>query len=210
MTQPAAPADDEQLDDQRVVSSSTSARSALAWLRLVVAWTFILAVVAVLVVAVLIPRVAGATPYTILTGSMQPNYPPGTLVVDKPVAAEDVQVGDIVTYQLRSGEPTVVTHRVIGIGAAENGDPKFVFQGDANNTPDADTVRPEQIRGRLWYAVPYVGRLNTLISGNQRQLAVYGVAGGLAVYAGVMFAGVARDRRRRRRPAATVGRHAAR
>lgn len=210
MTHPASGTASAPRGDATAAAGSTRGRSVLGWMRMVLCWMFILATLAVLASAVLVPRLAGATPYTVLTGSMRPNYPPGTLVVDKPVAAEDVQVGDVVTYQLVSGEPTVVTHRVIGIGAAPDGDPQFLFQGDANDTPDAAAVQPEQLRGRLWYAVPYVGRVNTLITGNQRQIAVYIVAGGLAVYAGTMFAGVARDRRRRRlAPAAPAGRHAA-
>ena len=35
---------------------------------------------------VLVPAVSGSTPYTILTSSMEPGLPPGTLVIDGPVA----------------------------------------------------------------------------------------------------------------------------
>ncbi len=52
------------------------------------------------------------------------------------------------------------------------------------------------MRGKLWYAAPYLGRVNTLLSGDQRQLAVYGFAGVLVLYAGAMFAGAVRERRR--------------
>ena len=38
----------------------------------------LVAAAAVLAVAVLVPRLAGATPYTVLTDSMRPAYPPGT------------------------------------------------------------------------------------------------------------------------------------
>ncbi len=42
-------------------------------------------VVLVLGVVVVVPKVGGATAYTVLTGSMRPTMPPGTLVVVKPV-----------------------------------------------------------------------------------------------------------------------------
>ncbi len=61
------------------------------------------------------PRLGGATPYTVLTSSMEPEYPPGTLVVVRPVPIEEIGIGDVITYQLESGEPTVVTHRVVGL-----------------------------------------------------------------------------------------------
>ena len=39
---------------------------------------------AVLALTIVIPRLTGSTPYTVLTGSMVPTYPPGTLIVVKP------------------------------------------------------------------------------------------------------------------------------
>lgn len=171
-------------------------RSTLAWFRVLVAWVIILVVGVVLLLGVVIPRLAGATPYTVLTGSMAPNYPPGTLVVNRPVDPAEVQVGDVVTYQLKSGEAAVVTHRVIGIGTGVEGEPSFLLQGDANAAPDPDAVRPEQIRGGLWYAVPHLGRINSLLTGHERQLTVYAVAAFLVLYAGGMFTGALRERRR--------------
>ncbi|MEI2810710.1 MAG: signal peptidase I [Nocardioides sp.] len=185
----------------RTGAGAARAGGAFRWLGLCLAWTVIVSALAAITAAVLIPRIGGATPYTVLTGSMQPNYPPGTLVVVKPVAAEDIGVGSVITYQLKSGEPAVVTHRVVTVTQAD-GQPAFQTQGDANNAVDPDWVAPVQIRGKLWYAVPYLGYLNTMIEPSQRQQAGYVVAGLLVAYAASMFAGAARDRRPRPRHAA--------
>lgn len=160
------------------------------------------AVIVVLAVAVLVPRATGATPYTILTGSMRPQYPPGTMVVIRPVAPEKISVGDVVTYQLESGKPAVVTHRVISVGVSVKhpGERTFRTQGDANDIPDQLPVRPLQIRGRLWYDVPHLGRISNTLNNNQRQTATYVVAGALALYAAGMFAGAMRERLHRRSP----------
>ncbi|MCW2815594.1 MAG: signal peptidase [Nocardioides sp.] len=166
------------------------------WFGQTLLWMVILGFVAVLAVGVLIPRMAGATPYTILTGSMAPSYPPGTLVVDKAADPDSVGVGTVITYQLESGKSAVVTHRVIAVSTSTDGERTFVTQGDANSVPDEEPVRAEQVRGQVWYAVPHLGRFSNAISGHQRQLAVYGVAGALVLYAGAMFAGAGRDRRR--------------
>lgn len=162
----------------------------------VLAWTMILAAVAVLTVAVLVPRLAGATPYTVLTGSMSPTYPPGTLVVVKPIDAADLGVGDVITYQIESGRPEVATHRIISRGVNGKGEHWFRTQGDANGAPDPEPVRAEQVKGRVWYAVPYLGRVNDLINGQHRQLVVYGAVAMLLGYAAFMFASAARGRRR--------------
>lgn len=163
------------------------------------AWTAILGVVIVLTVAVLIPRLSGATPYTVLTGSMRPNYPPGTLVVVKPIEASSIRVGDVLTYQLDSGKAAVVTHRVVDITRSVGGKTTFTTQGDANEVADDRPVRPVQIRGKLWYSLPLVGYASTVISGSQRQIAVYLVATGLIAYAAVMFVAALRERRTSRR-----------
>jgi signal peptidase len=162
----------------------------------VVSWTVILAVAVVLCLAVLVPRLAGATPYTVLTGSMEPDLPPGSLVVTRPTELSDISVGDVVTYQLRSGEPTVVTHRVVAVGFDATGEPLLTTQGDANDVADAKPVRAVQVRGTVWYSVPHLGRVNTALDGSQRQTAVYVVATALLLYAAWMFAGALTSSRR--------------
>jgi signal peptidase len=173
-------------------------RAVLGWAGQVFAWLVILAVTAVLAVAVLVPRLGGATPYTILTSSMEPGMPPGTLVVARPVDPSEISVGTVITYQLESGRPTVVTHRVVAVGVDSTGELRFTTQGDANSTTDAATVRPVQVRGERWYAVPQLGRLNTLLNGHERQLLVYAAAALLLGYAGWQFLAALLTRLRRR------------
>ncbi len=162
----------------------------------VVAWAVILFVAALLAVAVVVPRLAGATPYVILTGSMEPQLPPGTLVVVKPVAAGLITTGSVITYQLESGKPTVVTHRVRSVGTDASGQLRFGTQGDANSQPDPRLVQPVQIKGERWYAVPYLGYVTSALTGQQRQTALAIVVFGLLGYAVVMFVSAMRDRLR--------------
>jgi signal peptidase len=162
------------------------------------AWAVLLATLGVLAVAVLVPRLGGATPYTIETGSMRPGMPPGTLVVVRPIDLDDIGVGTVVTYQLRSGEPTVVTHRVVATSVDGAGAKLFQTQGDANDVPDEPWVRPVQIRGAKWYSIPELGRVNTFLTGDQHQLAVYVAAGLLVGYALRMFGLALRSRARAR------------
>ena len=175
----------------------------------VVLWLVILAAVAAVALAVAIPRVAGGTPYTVLTGSMEPDLPPGTLVVVRPVDPEDIALGDVITFQLESGKPTVATHRVVAVGTRLDGEQVFTTQGDANGTPDRNPVRAVQVQGRLWYSVPYLGHLNSVLTGRQRQSAVLVVAALLVGYAAFMFVAAVRERIRTRRAPAPGGEPAA-
>lgn len=153
----------------------------------VLSWLVVAGVTALVGAAVVVPRLTGATPYTVLTGSMAPAYPPGTLVVVKPVDVADVRTGDVVTYQLRSGEPTVATHRVVGIGWTVDGEKVLTTRGDANSVADAEPVRAVQLRGEVWYSLPWVGRLNILFTPDQHRLLVQVAAGGLFLYAGLVL-----------------------
>lgn len=166
----------------------------MGWIGRAIARLVILGIGAVIVVAVLIPRIGGATPYVVLTGSMRPQLAPGSLVVVKPVAASELGIGDVITYQLRSGEATVVTHRIIAMTNDRDGEPLFRTKGDANNAADPKWVRPVQVKGERWYSIKYLGYLTSVLSGQQRQVATYVVAAILLGYAGLMFIKAARDR----------------
>lgn len=161
-------------------------------------WALLIAVAAIACAVIVVPAVTGARPFTILTGSMEPLYPPGTLVVVRQVDPDEIAIGDIITYQLKSGEAMVVTHRVVAVQLSADGETTFITQGDANNTPDEAPVRAVQVVGRLWYAVPYIGWINNVVTGSFRAWAIPIVAGGLIAYGLVLFVQAGRERGRRR------------
>jgi signal peptidase len=160
-------------------------------------WMLLAVVVAAALAVVVLPRLGGGTSYAVLTGSMRPAMPPGTLVVVKPVDPADIDLGSVITFQPREDDPSVVTHRVVGQGFDATGQPTYTTRGDANPANDPGAVRARQIVGERWYSVPYLGYVTTLLSGRQRELAILLGAGLLALYALAMFAGGLVDRARR-------------
>ena len=137
-------------------------RRVLAALRVALVSGLLAIVVVIGVLTVLVPAVTGSETYTILTSSMKPNLPPGTLVVVRPVHVPDLHSGDVITYQLASGKPTVVTHRIVKVMVSSDASREFITRGDNNAVADTRPVRPAQIKGKLWYAIPSVGWLATL------------------------------------------------
>ncbi|WP_394941395.1 signal peptidase I [Psychromicrobium sp. YIM B11713] len=172
----------------------------LWWFWQVLSWLVLLIALAWLLATIVVPRLSGAQAYTVLTGSMEPRYPPGTLVVVKTVDPADLAIGDVVTYQIKSGEPAVVTHRIVAVSATTGGELRFVTQGDANNAPDSESVRPVQIRGELWYSVPFAGYLNSAISGEAHIWLLWIAVALLLGYAAFMLVSAALDRKRRVSP----------
>ena len=88
----------------------------------------------------------------VLSGSMEPTFSKGTLLLVKETS--DAEVGDIVVYQ--SGQELVV-HRVI---AAEGS--TIITQGDANNAADAPFDKSE-IKGKVVGWIPYLGTVVSIL-----------------------------------------------
>jgi signal peptidase len=148
---------------------------------------FFLIVIALAVITIVIPKVTGSTPLTVLTSSMEPRLPPGTLLIIRPIAIKDIRIGDVVTYQIQSGKPQVITHRVTAIHTASTaGGRTFTFKGDNNSDPDPMVVA-QQIQGRLWYSLPWIGYASTALSGPYRSWAISAIAGLLLLYAATML-----------------------
>lgn len=156
----------------------------------------LLLVLTLFALLVIVPKIMGATPLTVLTSSMEPRLPPGTLIVVGPANTNDLVIGDVATYQIRSGQPEVITHRIIAIKSSTNGSRSFQFQGDNNSLPDLELVESAQIQGRLWYAVPWIGFANNFVNGASRALIVPAVAVTLLGYSIVMLAGGIRAARK--------------
>ncbi len=189
------------VDSRRTPGAGSGPRYAGAarWVVQLLCGTFMLGVAALLAVGVAVPRITGATPYVILTSSMRPTLPPGTLVISKPADPADIGIGDVITYQLRSGEPEVVTHRVVSVSFTTGGEYVFTTKGDANDLPDEAPVRAVQVRGQSWYAIPYVGHATSLLDPHTRQLIGWAVGGALLAQ-GTWWLGAAFLTRRRRGP----------
>lgn len=149
-------------------------------------------------IVIVVPKLGGGIPLTILSGSMEPTLPVGSLAVVLPVEPDDVQVGDIVTYLPNPDDPTAITHRVTAIDHHTDGGHTFTMQGDANATADAPVI-DRQVRGVVWYAVPLLGYLNSAVNGHDVPWSVYLVAGAFFAWAILLWSRSLRDRKRRAR-----------
>lgn len=115
----------------------------------------VVAIVGVAGLLVVVPKATGGSALTVLTSSMTPTIPAGSVVVVRPVAYDSVRIGDVLTFQRTPESPALVTHRVTEIRPTTR--PRsLITQGDANEGAD-DPVAEGAIRGRVWFHVPYLG-----------------------------------------------------
>ncbi len=92
--------------------------------------------------------------YVVYSGSMSPSLSTGSLIAVKPEI--DYFVGDVVSFRQDGGQ--VVTHRISKVIEEEGlGVVSYETKGDANNTPDRELVKKEQILGEVFFALPYLG-----------------------------------------------------
>ena len=114
--------------------------------------TIVLVVLLAAAAVILVPMLFGYKEMAVLSGSMEPTIPVGSLVYVKPVEASELEAGDVCTYYLSDGE-TFVTHRVLSVDPDAQ---TLVTQGDANDTPDGD-IQFSQVYGRADFHLPYLG-----------------------------------------------------
>ena len=93
--------------------------------------------------------------FIVLSGSMEANIKIGDLVVTKNVLAEDLKVGDVISFY--DDYHAIVTHRIVRIENGNNGK-QYVTKGDHNNTEDHYETTIDDILGVVFLKIPKVGK----------------------------------------------------
>lgn len=105
--------------------------------------------------------------YVVLSGSMLPEIKIKDIVVTKKVAAEDLEVGDIITFiapDSRYGGISI-THRIMDKYYDESlGSYSYRTKGDNNNVADSSLVPNANILGKVILKIPKLGYLQDLLS----------------------------------------------
>ena len=86
---------------------------------------------------------------TVLTGSMEPAIPVGSIVITKEQSSYEIE--DIISFQ---EEGDIITHRIISIDRE-----RYITKGDANNVADTEEVQQKQVLGKVILTIPLLGYL---------------------------------------------------
>lgn len=106
-----------------------------------------------------LPGVLGIKPAVVLSGSMEPTIVAGDLILVNSCDPASLQEGDVVCY-LSSGK--AITHRIVSVTAGDDGQVRYVTQGDANNAEDRLAVSADQVQG-VWSGARLPGFGNTIL-----------------------------------------------
>lgn len=157
-----------------------------------------LVLVTLLAVAYVLPSLLGHERYVITGGSMAGTYDKGSIVFERAVPADELEVGDVITYQppASSGVTTLVTHRIIAIGKDDAGRQVLRTQGDAN--PDPDPWRFSLTSGEqpvVAYSVPHAGWALIALADRETRMLIVGVPAALVALLSLgQLAGALRSR----------------
>lgn len=115
------------------------------------------------------PQVLPYRPISMLTGSMAPAIPAGSVLLSTFVPGEQVRVGDVITLQAPTGDREVVTHRIVEV---ERRDDAVLVrtQGDGNPLADPWTAQLEGEVLRSAVVLPFVGHPLTALQSPTAQL----------------------------------------
>jgi signal peptidase len=91
------------------------------------------------------------------SGSMQPTYPVGSLLVVAPVDPASVRTGSALSFVMPDGA-ALETHRVVEVMTRADG-LAFRTRGDANRADDPTPVPASAVRGTVRWSVPRGGEL---------------------------------------------------
>lgn len=138
----------------------------------------LIALLALVLASTVVPRFFGGAGLTVLSSSMEPTYSPGDMVITVP--QDSYAIGDVVTFQPISNDPTLVTHRIVAQRSGSDG-VSYLTRGDANGSAD-DPIVADQVMGKVLYHVPYIGHVSSAI-GDHRDTLILIVAAGLLLYA---------------------------
>lgn len=120
-----------------------------------------------------LPSLFGYHPMVVTSGSMTPGIQVGDVVLIKDIPADQIVVGDIITFRQQDGEG-MTTHRVLSLKEIDGG--KWIqTKGDANADPDPDLTSTDSVYGKVHRQIPAIGPALLFASTPRGKLALLGI-----------------------------------
>jgi signal peptidase len=135
-------------------------------------------VILVVILAMLLAgaRLLGLQVYTVLSGSMEPNYHVGSIIYVKKVDPATLKVGDAISFLI--SENTVATHRIVEVLPDETNPQviRFRTKGDNNETEDTNPVHCNNVLGKVVGTIPLLGYVSDFVQNPPGTYITLGVA----------------------------------
>ncbi len=134
--------------------------------------TVLLIMLVVACLPLTVPRVFGYQLYTVVSGSMEPAIPVGSLLYIQSAQPENMVPDDVIAFYGGRDSTAVITHRVV-----ENREfmGEFITKGDANEKEDMEPVSYDNFIGKVRLAIPAAGKAAQVFSDTPGKIAAAGL-----------------------------------
>ena len=122
------------------------------------------------------PRLAGIKTYAVISGSMEPAIPVGSMVYSREVDPKTLETGDVIVFynsNATQGDGSTtgiipVTHRVV---LNDTGVGEITTKGDANEQRDISKVTYNNVEGKVIFYIPHLGYIGAPLSSTMGKVA---------------------------------------
>lgn len=152
--------------------------------------TVLLIVLILVCLPLTVPRVLGYQIYTVVSGSMEPAIPMGSLVYVKGLPPQEVEEEDVIAFYGAADGTSIITHRVVANSEIMK---EFITKGDANEVRDMNPVPYDNYIGKLMLTVPGAGKVVQIFTSTEGKIAAASLIG-LAVILQIIAAMISRKR----------------
>lgn len=124
-----------------------------------------------LLLTLALPVAFGCRSLVVMSGSMEPTVPTGSVVVVKSIPGAAIAVGDVISFHPPEDTARIVTHRVLAV-TEQDGKVAVETRGDANTGSEKWSIDPAGTVGRVVFHIPYLGYLLAPLRGPGPRLAL--------------------------------------
>ena len=123
--------------------------------------TAMLLILVVICIPLTIPRMMGYEIYSVISGSMEPALPVGSLVYIGREEPKNIEKDEVIAFYGAKDSNAIITHRVVENRVVMG---EFITKGDANKTNDMNAVPYGNFIGKVEFSLPVLGYVAQLIT----------------------------------------------
>lgn len=117
-------------------------------------------------------KISNYEAFVIISESMKPSIHVGDIIVIKKVDTNDIKKEDIITFEKND---EYITHRIKEI-KVQNGEISYITKGDNNQTNDDEEVKHNEVKGKMIFKIPYVGKIIIQASNKKVYIIILAIA----------------------------------
>lgn len=136
--------------------------------------TLLLVLLILVCIPLTLPKFFGYQLFTVVSGSMEPEIPVGSLVCIKESEPQEAQAGDVIAFYGAGNSEVIVTHRVVENHVIMG---ELITKGDANQTNDMKPVEYDDFIGKVAVSIPKMGMIAQIFTSFEGKIAAGGVIG---------------------------------